>query len=275
MDTTELAKRMKDYEDVGKTRLMNKSPVCIRLDGVSFHTFTKGFDRPFDNVLNETMRLTMKNLCEEMSGCVFGYTQSDEITLILADYFKKESQPWFGNVKRKVESVSAAMATKFFNLNFAHVIHDALKNEIGNSKDEELLKRIMAKYRKYLKKCGMAMFDSRAFNLPIFEVTNNLIWRQDDCVRNSIQSVGQANFSHSKLQNKNCNQIKEMLVAEKGIDWEKLPTALKRGTCCIKVPTIINEGTENEAVRNKWVIDYEIPKFKDNREYIESRVNPL
>lgn len=275
MDTTELAKRMKSYEDVGKTMLMNKTPIIIRLDGNCFHTFTKGLDRPFDKILNETMRYTMKNMCEEIAGCVFGYTQSDEITLVLADYFKIESQPWFGNVKRKVESISAAMATKYFNLNFARRVSNAINEEVGENKDTSNLLSVTKKYSRYLRKTGFAMFDSRAFNLPIYEVTNNLIWRQDDCVRNSIQSVGQANFTHSKLQNKNCSQIKEMLLEEKGIDWEELPTALKRGTCCIKIPIVINEGTEKEAVRNKWIIDYEIPKFKDNREYIESRVNPF
>ena len=41
-----------------------------------------------------------------------------------------------------------------------------------------------------------AMFDARCFNIPKEEVTNYFYWRQLDATRNSIQMVGQANFSH-------------------------------------------------------------------------------
>ena len=117
-----------------------------------------------------------------------------------------------------------------------------------------------------------AMFDSRAFTVPKSEVINCLIWRQQDATRNSIQSVGQANFSHKQLQNKNCSDIQDMLMLEKGINWNDCPTTLKRGSCCIKIPCKINEGTEQETTRNKWVIDNEIPIFTQNREYVNKLV---
>ena len=77
--------RMKRYELVSKNVLTNRMPVIIRLDGCAFHTFTKKFERPFDMILKETMNDTMLELCKKIPGCVFGYTQSDEITLILID----------------------------------------------------------------------------------------------------------------------------------------------------------------------------------------------
>lgn len=91
MDTSALAKRMKKYEAVPKNTLMRRTPVIIRVDGRAFHTFTKGFQKPFDDVLMRVMQDTMKYLCENIQGCVFGYTQSDEITLILIDYKKLNS----------------------------------------------------------------------------------------------------------------------------------------------------------------------------------------
>jgi tRNA(His) 5'-end guanylyltransferase len=117
-----------------------------------------------------------------------------------------------------------------------------------------------------------AMFDSRVFVMPQYEVVNCLIWRQQDCTRNSIQSVGQANFSHKQLEGKSCNDIQDMLMLEKGINWNDYPTHLKRGSCCIKVPVTINEGTENETVRSKWIIDNEIPIFTQDKEYVNKLV---
>ena len=52
----DLGKRMKEfYESVPKTKLMRRTPVAIRIDGKAFHTFTRGFNKPFDNVLISAM----------------------------------------------------------------------------------------------------------------------------------------------------------------------------------------------------------------------------
>lgn len=70
MDTTDLAKRMKKYEAVSKGTLMARMPVILRLDGKAFHTYTRGFRRPFDSILMVAMQETMKYLCENIQGCV-------------------------------------------------------------------------------------------------------------------------------------------------------------------------------------------------------------
>ena len=73
----ELSIRMKGfYENISKTKLMRRTPVAIRIDGKAFHTFTRGMMRPFDNILIKSMQETMKYLCENIQGCVLGYTQS-------------------------------------------------------------------------------------------------------------------------------------------------------------------------------------------------------
>lgn len=69
-----LGDRMKQYESVSKNFLMKKNPVIIRLDGKAFHTFTRGFEKPFDNIIETAMTETMLYLCKNIQGCVLGYT---------------------------------------------------------------------------------------------------------------------------------------------------------------------------------------------------------
>ena len=90
-----LGNRMKAYEGASRNFLTRRIPVIIRLDGKAFHTFTKGMEKPFDRVLMRAMQNTMKHLCENIQGCVFGYTQSDEITLVLTDYATIKTDAWF------------------------------------------------------------------------------------------------------------------------------------------------------------------------------------
>lgn len=260
-----LGDRMKGYENINRNYLIRHIPVVLRIDGKAFHTFTRGLDKPFDKILMKTMQDTMKYLCENVQGCVFGYTQSDEITLVLTDYATITTNAWFGYNIQKMTSISASMATLAFNraweYNVADYI-DALSALQDFDLENEYCDTLANRYYK-------AMFDSRVFNIPKDEVCNCLIWRQQDCVRNSIESVAHANFSQKKLHGKNCNQIQEMLWQERNIDWNKFSTTEKRGSCCIKVPCRINEGAENETIRYKWTIDDEIPVFTQDREYIE------
>ena len=88
MDTSDLAKRMKDYESISKTKLMKRCPVICRIDGKAHHSFTRGFKRPFDEVYMKSMQETAKYLCENLQGVVLSYQQSDEITLVFVDYEK-------------------------------------------------------------------------------------------------------------------------------------------------------------------------------------------
>lgn len=280
----ELGIRMKEfYEQVPKTRLVRRMPVAIRLDGKAFHTFTRGFQKPFDEVFGRTMRDTMKYLCENIQGCVLGYTQSDEITLILIDYKKLTSSAWFDYEVQKMCSVSASMATMAFNRIFCDNIQSyAFDWKTSMTPQSVSIQENHLKYVETLKKAAYkgAMFDSRVFNIPKEEVANLIYWRQLDATRNSIQMVGQANFSHSELMNKSCNQIQEMLFQERDINWNDYPTYLKRGSCCVKDNTNItfsrNYGEEVETgsiQRPHWEIDLDIPIFKDaDREYINKRI---
>ena len=266
----ELGTRMKEfYEGVPKTRLVRRMPVAIRLDGKAFHTFTRGFEKPFDEVLGKSMRETMKYLCENIQGCVLGYTQSDEITLILVDYQNLNSCAWFDYEVQKMCSIAASMATMAFNKFFTkNVNYFEMTHEYDDTINEYCTTLVNAAEKG-------AMFDARVFNIPKEEVCNLIYWRQLDATRNSIQMVGQANFSHKELQNKSCNMIQEMLFAEKGINWNDYPTHLKRGSCCIKTtiqnPNVdIKDGAYPKSI---WMIDLDIPIFKgDDRQYIDKLI---
>lgn len=268
MDNSDLAKRMKEYESVSKTKLIKRMPVIIRIDGRAFHTFTKGFKRPFDEVLIKSMQDTMKYLCENIQNCVLGYHQSDEITLLLVDYKELNTSPWFDNEVQKICSIAASMATMAFNKYFlTNFINYISKLPFETNQEQEYYRRMCGVYTKADDKG--AMFDARCFNIPKEEVTNNIYWRQLDATRNSIQMVGQANFSHKELQNKSCNQIQDMLFTQKGINWNDFATPLKRGSCCIKEIYKHNDDT----LRTRWIIDKEIPIFKgEERDYIDKLV---
>lgn len=272
----ELGTRMKEfYESVPKTKLMRRTPVAIRIDGKAFHTFTRGFSKPFDDVLISAMQDTMKYLCKNIQGCVLGYTQSDEITLILVDYKRLNSSAWFDYEVQKMCSIAASMATMAFNKFFENNVekeNDSFTSEWLNENTDnpnyknKKLEDLWRVHNNALKKG--AMFDARCFNIPKEEVTNLIYWRQLDATRNSIQMVGQANFSHKELQGKSCEKIKEMLITEKGISWENFHPMYKHGSCCIKVTT------ETDGVtRSSWEIDKNIPLFVgEGREYIESLI---
>lgn len=278
-----LGDRMKGYEGVSRNFLTRRVPAIIRLDGKAFHTFTKGMEKPFDSVLTQTMQETMKYLCENIQGCVLGYTQSDEITLVLTDYATIQTDAWFGYNIQKMCSVSASMATSVFNKVFYRSIdnyfnqEDILSTMFGeNSESKDRLRQYADTLKNALAKGEL--FDSRAFSIPKEEVCNCLIWRQQDATRNSIEAVGQANFSHHELHKKTCNMIQEMLWSQRGINWNDFPTELKRGSCCIKrqfeetIDDPRNPGQKITVCRNRWIIDHEIPIFTQDREYIEKLI---
>lgn len=197
-----LGDRQKMYEKVASTSLMPKVPVMLRADGKAFHTFVRGMDKPWDLRLVRLMQNTTKYLCDNVQGCVLGYVQSDEITLVLTDWRKYGSTGYFDYKIQKLVSVVASMASTYFN---AHSPFDD----------------------------KMAMFDCRAWNLPRHEVNNALLWRQQDASRNSVQMLSRSHFSHKEVHNKNNSQMQDMLM-EKGVNWNDIHTELKRGSCVKK-----------------------------------------
>lgn len=127
------------------------------------------------------------------------------------------------------------------------------KGELGHIESDEELWLFDSKLFK-------ATFDARAFNVPQYEVINNLIWRQQDATRNSILSLAQSLYPHKQIEGIKCNELQNKMLIEKDVNWNNLETKLKRGSCCIR---------DNES---KWFIDYNIPIFTENRDYIEKLI---
>lgn len=282
----QLGDRMKErYEGASQTHLLRRVPVIIRIDGKAFHTFTRGFVRPFDDVLKSAMHATTKALCEQIQGCVFAYTQSDEITLVLTDYATIQTDAWFGYNVQKMTSIASSIATLAFNRAMKDAVDDFIDVHTIEKMDaegfhliidSEEAEKLYSRYNTALQRG--ALFDARVFSMPKDEVCNCLIWRQQDATRNSIESVGQAYFSAKQLHGKSCNEIQDMLFTQKGINWNDYPTMFKRGSCCIKqhiekeMEDPRNPGQIIQVTRRVWTIDTEIPIFTQNRAYIEDLI---
>ena len=138
-------------------------------------------------------------LGKNIPGAVFGYTQSDEISIVLVDYQTLETDSWFDYRVTKMCSIGASMASRFFN---QHYIEN-----VKNAYDET-----SSEYAFYSRKFFSADFDCRAFNIPKEDACNCLIWRQKDAEKNSIRSLGQTLFKASELDGvKNKDLLKKMI----------------------------------------------------------------
>lgn len=257
-----LGDRMKSYENVYRNFLIPNMHTVIRLDGRAFSKFTKRFEKPFDEDFVNMMNKTTKYLCENLQNVKFGYVQSDEISLYITDLTSYDDElPFKGNVQ-KIVSIASSMAGAYFNMLL-------LKYEM--EKCDIKLDKVFNEDRK------LPEFDARVFQLPnINELINCFIWRQRDCVKNSISSVGQANFSTSELKYKNTDQVQEMLFSIKGINWSHYDVGLKRGRMVMKNYFINGEnigfkkplGVVDGVVRSKFLI-LESLDFSKEKEYIK------
>lgn len=160
----DLSIRMKqNYENVFKHKLPERMPVIIRLDGRAFHTLTRGSEKPFDLSFINLMNETALYLCKEIQNVQIAYVQSDEISLLLHNYKRLNSQSWFDNEIQKMCSISAGLTTAKFNRDYSfNIIKNFLKNEDETIDCDSI---------------PLAQFDSRCFVIPEDEVCNYFIWR--------------------------------------------------------------------------------------------------
>jgi tRNA(His) guanylyltransferase len=250
-----LGDRMKGYEAVTKTNLMRRGYTMIRIDGKGFSKYTKGLPRPFDWDLIEDMDDTAKYLCENIQGAKCAFVQSDEITIVITDFDNRDTSAWFKNSLQKMCSVSASMATSKFNQ--LRVIRSLQKNASPSNFDDWKQVRVLT----------LAEFDSRVFQLPTRgEVFNNLIWRQQDTVKNSISSVAQSLYGHKELEFKN-GADKQELIFQKGQNWNDFDPKVKRGRMIVKETYEKSEG----VMRTRW-ISQAPPTFTQDREFLEELI---
>jgi tRNA(His) 5'-end guanylyltransferase len=247
-DKDSLGSRMKRYESVPRNGLMNRVPVIIRLDGKAFHTLTRGFDRPYDKILQTAMVAAAEDVAREMQGFKAAYHQSDEVSFLLTDYDTIETSAWFDYDQQKLASVAASIMTANFNKELLEGIrkhNDALIfAQPFEDCDFSIHAGTEARFVEFWKdgwcivnvagvnvsvpishfqspprrRPPLAYFDGRAFNVPKEDVVNYFLWRAKDWERNSLAMYCSIFFSHKELQGKNTKDRHEMLHAI-GKNW--------------------------------------------------------
>jgi tRNA(His) guanylyltransferase len=241
-----LGDRMKFYEKRYALTFMPTVPIVCRIDGRSFHTFTKGMTRPYDGRLSDLFIETTKFLVEETNARC-GYTQSDEITLAwYAEDF--DTEIFFGAKMAKLISVVCSLATAYFNRRLMFFCPE---------KAQEL-----------------AIFDNRVYEVPTtLEATNVFIWREQDAIRNSVQMAARTFFSHNECMNKNCKSLLAMLE-EKGINWAEYPRFFKRGTY-VRRKSVERSFTPEELLRlPEKHLAHKYPNMKIVRNTVEEEDFP-
>jgi tRNA(His) guanylyltransferase len=251
MSKDSLGDRMKSYyEDRTRFSLTRRTHTVIRVDGKAFHTFTKSFERPFDERLAWAMDYACQKMCENIQGAKFGFVQSDEISILLTDYDELQTDAWFDYNLQKMCSVAASLATAYFNEAMAMLNQ---QGDLGKS-------------------AKPAFFDARVFQIPFSEeVVNYFIWRQQDASRNSVSMAAQAHFSHKTLHGKTASEMQDMLMLEKGVNWNDYSVRFKRGGGCMKVlrtmPKVLPDGHTISFERAAWTM-VDVPVFTKDRGFI-------
>lgn len=253
--------RLKRYEAAYDQTIISRVPVIIRLDGKGFSRWTKSVSavKPFDNELSNNMANAMVKTAEKIEGCLFGFTQSDEITFVLRNDQSLESSPWFSNRIQKICSITSSIFTAEFNRNWG----DRIPPDT------------------YF---PLAYFDARVFAVPTLqESINTLIWRQQDSVKNSIscstyyecaKKIGKGT-ARKQMEGLNGKQQQEMLFQTTGLNWSDYPTKFKRGIGCYKKIVVYPVSEINGSyTRSEWVIDNELPIFASNQEWLRTILGP-
>jgi tRNA(His) 5'-end guanylyltransferase len=236
MTKDSLGDRMKGYENASRYTLPRRMPLFVRVDGKAFHTFCEDLARPFDLEFMAAMDQCAIDLMIEAHGAVLAYVQSDEITILIHNYKRLDTDPWFGNDLLKIATSCAATASSTMTAESP---------------------RLFGHVRK-------AKFDGRAWVMPESEVANEFLWRQQDAARNSVSMVACSMFSDQELEGVTTPERQEMIFRKSGRNWNDFPIYQRRGRC------IVRETYEQDGVtRSRWVVDRAIPIFSKDRAYIE------
>lgn len=229
----DLGNRMKRYElKDNASILLPGIPVYTRIDGRAFSTLTKGLERPFCKPFHDIMTETTKVLVGK-THALFGYTQSDEISLV--HLWPSHEQMFFGGRQGKLNSVFAGIASSAF------VIH-AAKSEISSE----------INFDRY------PHFDSRTVNLPSnTEATNMIYWRWRDARKNAINGFGRSQFSQKELHGVSNQKVLERMK-DLGYDFEDQPNDFKNGSFIFSRVTerkVPNEDGTGEITVNRHVTE--------------------
>ncbi len=246
MNFDELDAKMRVYEQSLDQVLLPELYLAARLDGNRFTRLTKEicrFEAPFDERFRDMMVGTVKALMDYGFRVIYGYTESDEISLL----FHPEEDS-FGRKVRKYDSLLAGVASAAFSM------------QLGRQ----------------------AVFDCRMIPLPTTErVVDYFRWRQEDAHRNSLNShcywmlrkQGKSVAEATRMLEGKSVAFKNELLFQNGINYDKLPAWQKRGVGLWK-DVCEKEGYDpirNErvaALRKQTVVCEELPIGEEYAEMI-------
>ncbi len=225
--------------------------IVVRLDGHGFTKLTKeswDLERPFDIKFHDIMVSTVEHLIRNCNfRIVYGYTQSDEISLLL-----HVDDNAFGRKERKLLSILASEASVAFSI------------AAGRH----------------------AVFDSRIVPLPgIDDIVDYFRWRQEDALRNCLESHcywmlrkqgDSASEAGAKIKGTPNTAKKEMLVAN-GIKFEELPTWQTLGTGFyfknVTLEAADQKGNTVEYTRRRLFVDETLPYGREYGCLVEAIVD--
>lgn len=250
-----LEDKMLYFRGLSDYKLMPNSYIMIMLDGRSFSTLIKNkFEKPFSDKFINMMNETAKFVCKNVQGCKFGYVQSDEISLVLTDFDTPITDSFFGYRLSKLLSIIASLATgKFNQLLTIELLNSA--DSIENAKELILFSTLI-------------QFDCKAWNLPsLNDVYAWYLYRQNDCIRNSIAHTAQAYIDHKSLQNLSTQDMLDKLL-EIGVDWNVLDDGKKYGRF-IKTEDV---AFADNVIRKKWIVENAF-ELRDNKKHFANYSN--
>lgn len=202
MDFDTLDKQMRSFEQSLDRTMLQGTYIIARLDGHGFTRLTKkewALEKPFDIRFRDIMIETLRHLMDCGFRIIYGYTQSDEISLLF--HIDDET---FGRKERKLLSILASEASVTFSM-----------------------------------KAGRpAIFDCRLIPLPNASyVVDYFRWRQEDSHRNSLNGhcywlLREQGMPASEVQKRIAgisNSEKNDLLFSNGINYNDLPSWQKRG----------------------------------------------
>ncbi|NTF17361.1 hypothetical protein G6L37_02895 [Agrobacterium rubi] len=195
-----LGDELKHYEKLESGRGGSiGEPVVVRVDGVSFSKFTRGFEKPFDTRIAQAMDEACIAVVDRLQP-VIGYTQSDEMTFVFWDPLFDVA---FGGRLQKLASVCAAVASGAFFKAAQRLFPERVESYVP-------------------------VFDGRAHVLDHALAARNVEWRELDARRNAVSMAAHSVLGHTPLHGKSSADMKEML-ADAGVDYATYPERFKRG----------------------------------------------
>jgi len=208
-NTESLGGRLKGLEADYETRIESEKHIIVRIDGHKFSKFTKGFKKPFDDILSKAFELTSLDLAKEYQAvCV--YQQSDEITLIIPSLMTKENHKgtnkalWehsYGGRVQKMCSLIAGYTTMRFNKHLGDIANEYYEMNITSYTEQEDIDYILNIQNN---KVGNAYFDTRMYGVDSDEEAfNSVMWRIRDCIKNSKSLWSQATLAKYYMEQSN------------------------------------------------------------------------